>query len=113
MEFDAFKGADDFEEFRKKARQFLREHEDHIAIHKLRMNEPLTAGDLAELERILAESGVGSAKSIERAKAESEGLGCSFDLSLVSTAPPRRKPWPASWMAGRRPPIRSNLLICW
>ena len=29
--------------------------------HKLRMNKPLTASDLAELERMLAESGVGRA----------------------------------------------------
>ncbi|MBA2430594.1 MAG: restriction endonuclease subunit R, partial [Chthoniobacterales bacterium] len=80
--FAQFTAADEFEEFRRKARQFLREHEDHIAIHKLRMNEPLTAGDLAELERILAESGTGSAQAIHRAKTESDGLGL-FVRSLV------------------------------
>ena len=47
--------------FRAKAQAFLRAHQDHVAIHKLRMNRPLTAADLAELERMLAESGVGAA----------------------------------------------------
>jgi type I restriction enzyme R subunit len=56
--------------------------EDHIAVHKLRMNEPLTPADLSELQRILAESGIGSSRSIERAKAESEGLGL-FVRSLI------------------------------
>ena len=58
-----------------KARAFLRAHEDHVAIHKLRMNRTLTASDLAELERMLAESGVGDARNIERARSESQGLG--------------------------------------
>lgn len=40
--FEAFAKGDDFEQFRSKARRFLREHEDHITIHKLRMNQPLT-----------------------------------------------------------------------
>lgn len=82
VEFAAFAAVDDFEQFRSKARRFLREHEDHIAIHKLRMNEPLTDADLKELERILAENEVGSAKTIERAKSESNGLGL-FVRSLI------------------------------
>ncbi|MGI8820449.1 MAG: type I restriction-modification enzyme R subunit C-terminal domain-containing protein [Chthoniobacterales bacterium] len=82
IEFAAFAATDDFEEFRKKARHFLREHEDHIAIHKLRMNEALTATDLSELERILHESGPGDAATVERAKTESDGLGL-FVRSLV------------------------------
>jgi type I restriction enzyme R subunit len=73
---------DGFERFRAKARAFLKEHEDHIAIHKLRMNKALTAADLAELERMLAESGVGGAQEIARAREEAEGLGL-FVRSLV------------------------------
>src|SRR5205814_6178151 len=82
VEFAAFAGVDDFVQFRSKARAFLREHENHIAINKLRMNEPLTKGDLKELERILAESGVGKTEAIERAKTERNGLGL-FVRSLV------------------------------
>jgi type I restriction enzyme R subunit len=74
--------AGNFERFRVKARAFLRAHEDHIALHKLRRNQPLTPSDLAELERMLAESGVGTAQDIEQAKQEAQGLGL-FIRSLV------------------------------
>jgi len=53
-----------------------------MAIYKLRMNRPLTATDLSELERILIESGVGGADDIRRAVEESHGLGL-FVRSLV------------------------------
>jgi type I restriction enzyme R subunit len=46
------------------------------------MNKALTAADLSELERMLAENGVGNSKDIERAKEESHGLGL-FVRSLV------------------------------
>lgn len=75
-----FAPRDDFEKFRAKARAFLREHQDHLTIHKLRMNQPLTQADLAELDRML--SNVGAATDIERAKTESNGLGL-FVRSLV------------------------------
>lgn len=71
-----------FEKFLSKARVFLREHKDHISIHKLRMNKTLTPMDLAELERMLEGSGVGGAEQIARAKKESQGLGL-FVRSLV------------------------------
>lgn len=74
--------AGDFERFRAKARAFLRAHENHITLHKLRRAQPLTRADLAELERMLAESGVGSPQDIDRAKAESHGLGL-FIRALV------------------------------
>ncbi len=44
-------------QYAKKVEAYLREHLDHIAIHKLRQNEPLTAADLAELEATLARIG--------------------------------------------------------
>jgi type I restriction enzyme, R subunit len=44
--------------FRRKARVFLKPHEDHIAVQRLKRNEPLTATDLKELERIFLEAGV-------------------------------------------------------
>ncbi len=75
-------GGDDFERFREKARHFLRDHVNHITIHKLRFNEPLTPTDLSELERLLLESGVGTSDHLARAKAESQGLGL-FIRSLV------------------------------
>jgi type I restriction enzyme, R subunit len=77
-----FGAADGFERFRAKVRAFLKEHEDHITIHKLRMNRALTPSDLDELERMLTASGVGAADDVERAKEESHGLGL-FVRSLV------------------------------
>lgn len=74
--------AGDFERFRAKVRAFLRAHEDHLALHKLRRNLPLTPADLAELDRMLAASGTGSPQDFERAAAESQGLGL-FVRSLV------------------------------
>ena len=52
-----------------------REHEDDLVIHKLRMNEPLTAKDLQELERMLTESGLATSEHLQKAKTESNGLG--------------------------------------
>jgi type I restriction enzyme R subunit len=68
--------------FVAKARAFLRQHLDHVAIAKLRMNKPLTASDLAELERMLAESGVGEQDDIKRTAEASQGLGL-FVRSVV------------------------------
>jgi type I restriction enzyme, R subunit len=48
----------DMEAFRRKARVFLKPHENHIAVLKVRRNEPLTPTDLKELERIFLAAGV-------------------------------------------------------
>ena len=72
----------DYTKFLAKARAFLREHMDHIAIGKLRMNKPLTATDIAELERMLFESGLGTSDELRRAAEKSQGLGL-FVRSLV------------------------------
>jgi type I restriction enzyme R subunit len=71
----------DMDRFRLKAQHFLRDHEDHIAVLKLRRNEPLTATDLSELERIFVEAGVAEPEDIERLRPEG-GLGL-FVRSLV------------------------------
>ena len=70
------------DKFRAKVRQFLLAHESHFAIHRLRMNEPLTAMDLLELERMITEAGLGHSAEIEQAKEECHGLGL-FVRSLV------------------------------
>ena len=67
--------------FRAKTRAFLLRHLDNTSIQKLRTNRPLAAADLAELERVLAESGA-TADDIARAAAQSQGLGL-FVRSLV------------------------------
>ena len=70
-----------FERFREKARQFLKAHENHLTLQRLRHNQPLTPSDLDELERMLVEAG-GTKEAINRAKEESNGLGI-FIRSLV------------------------------
>jgi type I restriction enzyme R subunit len=71
----------DMDRFRMKARHFLRGHQDHIAIQKLRRNEPLTPTDLAELERILVEAGVAAEPDLAQVRQDG-GLGL-FVRSLV------------------------------
>jgi type I restriction enzyme R subunit len=82
FDLPGFSAPDSFDRFLAKARHFLKEHEDHLTIHKLRTNEPLTRTDLAELERMLIEGGTGTAEDVEKAKMESSGLGL-FVRSLV------------------------------
>lgn len=77
-----FTAQDNFNRFRAKARHFLKQHEDNLTIHKLRMNEPLTQVDLAQLESVLLESGVGTEADIATAKEASHGLGL-FVRSLI------------------------------
>lgn len=49
-------GGVDIAQYRKKVEQFLRSHQDHIVIHKLRRAQPLTPLDLSELERFFFEA---------------------------------------------------------
>ncbi len=90
----------DFEKFRAKARAFLRAHRDHLAIHKLRMNLPLTTADLSDLERMLAESGVGGVAEIDHAKQAAQGLGL-FVRSLVGLDREAAKAAMAEFLTGK------------
>jgi type I restriction enzyme R subunit len=90
---------DTFEQFRTKARAFLREHEDHVAIHRLRTNKALTESDLNELERMLTLNGVGDPETIQKAKEESQGLGL-FVRSLVGLDRGAAKEAFAQFLAG-------------
>jgi len=67
--------------FKEKARVFLREHESHLALQRLRRNQALTLTDLDELEKMLTAAG-GTPELISEAKAKSSGLGL-FIRSLV------------------------------
>lgn len=71
----------DMSKFKDKVRQFLKAHEDHISLQRLRRSQPLTASDLNELERMLIEAG-GSQDLLKKAVAESLGLGI-FIRSLI------------------------------
>ena len=71
----------DMNRFQMKARHFLQEHADHITIRKLRRNEPLTAQDLKELERVFIAAGVAEQTDLEKVRADG-GLGV-FVRSLI------------------------------
>ena len=79
-EVDAGMGMD-LARFRIKARQFLKVHENHVSLQRLRRNQALTAYDLVDLERMLVDAG-GSQQLIDEASLQSHGLG-SFIRSLV------------------------------
>lgn len=67
--------------FKEKARQFLKAHESHLSLQRLRRNQPLTTSDLEELGKMLVQAG-GSVEVIRQAKEQSHGLGI-FIRSLV------------------------------
>lgn len=71
-----------FEQFRKKARAFLRSHTNQLVIEKLHRNKPITTKDLAELEAILIAEGVATDADLARGAAEAGTLGV-FLRSLV------------------------------
>lgn len=75
VEFNELATADNFERFRRKVRAFLAEHHGDAAIAKIRGNEVITADDIAELQRVLVEAGVGSETDLERARAEAGSIG--------------------------------------
>jgi type I restriction enzyme R subunit len=102
FDLPGFSAPDTFEKFRAKARQFLLAHEDHIAVHKLRTNIPLTKTDLRELERILLESGTATPDDVTKAKEASQGLGL-FVRSLVGMEREAAKNAMNAFLKGRTP----------
>jgi type I restriction enzyme R subunit len=93
----------DFERFKAKARHFLRAYEDHVAIHKLRTNQPLTPTDLGELERMLMEAAGSAPEHVT--KARELGLGL-FVRSLVGLKRDAAKQAFAGFLSGRT--LRAN-----
>ena len=73
---------DTFKQFRLRAQEFLKAHEDHLTMQRLRRNQPLTASDLQELEQFLISHGIGDEQVIARAAEECQGFGL-FVRSLV------------------------------
>lgn len=66
----------DYAQYQKKVTHFLKEHQDHIAIHKLKRNVAMTPADIKELERIFFESGeIGTREDFEKTYGKQENLG--------------------------------------
>ena len=100
VDLPGFAPGTDYAKFLAKARAFLREHMDHLAIGKLRMNKPLTATDIAELERMLVESGLGAPDQLRRAAEKTQGLGL-FVRSLVGMDRSAAKDAMRTFLAGK------------
>ena len=91
----------DMARFRMKVRHFLKAHQDHITIQKVRRNEPLTAQDLEEIERIFVEAGVAEAENLEQLRREG-GVGL-FVRSLVGLDREAAKAAFAGFIAAHNP----------
>ncbi|WP_307968035.1 type I restriction-modification enzyme R subunit C-terminal domain-containing protein [Sinorhizobium medicae] len=85
--------------FLMKVRHFLEQHKDHISIQKLRRNEQLTPQDIAELERMFVDEGVGGSEDLERIRQDG-GLGL-FIRSLVGLDREAAKHAVASFLDGK------------
>ena len=72
----------DWERFRAKAQAYLREHEDHVALQRLRRNKQLTPEDLDALATMLVAAGGGQHVDLARVTERAGGLG-PFVRSLV------------------------------
>ncbi len=101
VELLGFASPQDFERFRAKARQFLREHQSHPAVGKIRGNQPLDESDIAALERLLVEGGIGTAEDVRRARNECDGRFGLFVRSLVGLEREAAKEALAGFVAGK------------
>ena len=72
-------------QYEKKVKEYLRNHHDHLVVHRLRTNQPLTDADLKGLESTLVEIGEEDGKTLFAgllARSESPSLA-HFVRSLV------------------------------
>ena len=53
--FDIVQADPDLRDYRRRVEKYIREHQDHITIRRLRNNEPITAKDIEALEDVLFE----------------------------------------------------------
>ncbi|MBX7222717.1 MAG: DEAD/DEAH box helicase family protein [Blastocatellia bacterium] len=83
VQISAYAAAVDFVQYRKKVLEFLERHENHLALRKLKHNQPITALDIQELERFLFESGeIGNREDFEKVFGKQDRLG-TFIRNLV------------------------------
>ncbi|MBL7818657.1 MAG: DEAD/DEAH box helicase family protein [Saprospiraceae bacterium] len=74
--------ANDLEAYKRKVQHYLTTHQNHLAIHKLKMNIPITKTDLQELEKVLFEQGeLGTKETFVKAYGE-QPLG-KFIRSII------------------------------
>lgn len=65
----------DLDRFRAKVAAYLKQHEDHVALQRLRRNKQLTAADITSLEDMLLASGAGQEAEVQQVAEQTNGLG--------------------------------------
>lgn len=65
----------EFVQFRKKAEHFLKEHLGEQAVAKVRSGAPLTAADIADIQRILVAAGIGNDGTFAEASHQAGSFG--------------------------------------
>ncbi len=74
--------SNEFEQFHKKARHFLKEHLANDIVAKVRSGEPITAADMDELQRVLVAAGIGDTDTFAQASERAGSFGL-FIRSIV------------------------------
>jgi type I restriction enzyme R subunit len=81
-EYDFALAPNNLDAYKKRVSHYIMTHQDHITIHKLRMNQPITNGELKTLEKMLFEQGeAGTREQFEKAYGQ-QPLG-KFIRSIV------------------------------
>jgi type I restriction enzyme R subunit len=65
----------DLTRFEQKLKIYLRAHEHQLSVQKIRRNRQVTATDLAELEQVFLEAGIGTEADLDRTRSIEGGLG--------------------------------------
>ncbi len=106
--FQGLSQGDGFERFRRKARAFLLEQTGQSAVGKIKHNMPLTTDDIAELQRVLIDSGIATAADIERAAAEADGSGLFVRQLIGLERAAAKEAFAESSTTGASGPARSS-----
>ncbi|WP_421947656.1 DEAD/DEAH box helicase family protein [Phaeodactylibacter xiamenensis] len=78
---EVLRGIESMDNYRQRVERYVRENREHIAIQKLRTNQPITAAELQELERLLFEDDPVAREALEKELGD-QPLG-AFIRSLV------------------------------
>jgi type I restriction enzyme, R subunit len=81
-EVEIINGYSNLEAYKKRVEKFIRENQNHVTIHRIRTNKPITKAELDELERLLFSIDDNSDKNLLTKIAEGQPLG-KFIRSII------------------------------
>jgi type I restriction enzyme R subunit len=94
-------GSSEFNQFRKKAEHFLKDHLGDSVVNKVRSGDPLNKADITELQRILVAAGIGDEDTFAEASEKAGSFGL-FIRSLVGLDRAAAKGAFADFLDGKR-----------